>query len=178
MLGSRARSNPSSTNCSCDSQHYLPSWNWPSNVTASSARRRAKHHLRPQIQSFLSNHSFDNPKHLSHPPHPRSWTHSNAPLLKKKKTGTAQTRRTCDLYELKSDDIIEFRIDIVGKDNKTIMLDKVAAHVVCGFHNKTSPHALNNTNNTSFGTGNNSINTLNAASQTNQLQLALPRSRP
>ncbi|KAF9074708.1 hypothetical protein BDP27DRAFT_1316695 [Rhodocollybia butyracea] len=36
-------------------------------------------------------------------------------------------------YELKSDDIVEFGIDIVGEDNKTIVHHKVAARVVCIF---------------------------------------------
>ncbi|KAF9802748.1 hypothetical protein IEO21_09824 [Rhodonia placenta] len=34
-------------------------------------------------------------------------------------------------FELKSDDIVEFGIDIVGEDNKTITHHKVAARVVC-----------------------------------------------
>ncbi|KAK0446113.1 hypothetical protein EV421DRAFT_1734172 [Armillaria borealis] len=34
-------------------------------------------------------------------------------------------------FELKSDDIVEFGIDIVGEDNKTIVHHKVAARVVC-----------------------------------------------
>lgn len=34
-------------------------------------------------------------------------------------------------YELKTDDIVEFGIDIVGEDNKTIVHHKVAARVVC-----------------------------------------------
>ncbi|KAF5349358.1 hypothetical protein D9758_011785 [Tetrapyrgos nigripes] len=36
-------------------------------------------------------------------------------------------------FELKSDDIVEFGIDIVGEDNKTIVHHKVAARVVCIF---------------------------------------------
>ncbi|KAJ3785861.1 hypothetical protein GGU10DRAFT_312210 [Lentinula aff. detonsa] len=36
-------------------------------------------------------------------------------------------------YELKSDDIVEFGIDIVGEDNKTIVHHKVAARVMCIF---------------------------------------------
>ncbi|KAI0360813.1 hypothetical protein OH77DRAFT_1393258 [Trametes cingulata] len=36
-------------------------------------------------------------------------------------------------YELKSDDVVEFGIDIVGEDNKTIVHHKVAARVVCVF---------------------------------------------
>ncbi|PFH47881.1 hypothetical protein AMATHDRAFT_114022, partial [Amanita thiersii Skay4041] len=36
--------------------------------------------------------------------------------------------------ELKSDDIVEFGIDIVGEDNKTIIHHKVAARVVCVFN--------------------------------------------
>ncbi|KAI8986822.1 hypothetical protein BD414DRAFT_515051 [Trametes punicea] len=36
-------------------------------------------------------------------------------------------------YELKTDDIVEFGIDIVGEDNKTIVHHKVAARVVCVF---------------------------------------------
>lgn len=36
-------------------------------------------------------------------------------------------------YELKSDDIVEFGIDIVGEDNKTIIHHKVAARVLCVF---------------------------------------------
>ncbi|OSX63155.1 hypothetical protein POSPLADRAFT_1138902, partial [Postia placenta MAD-698-R-SB12] len=36
-------------------------------------------------------------------------------------------------FELKSDDIVEFGIDIVGEDNKTIIHHKVAARVVCVF---------------------------------------------
>ncbi|KAI0324737.1 hypothetical protein GY45DRAFT_1230501, partial [Cubamyces sp. BRFM 1775] len=36
-----------------------------------------------------------------------------------------------DLYKLKTDDILEFGIDIVGEDNKTIVHHKVAARVVC-----------------------------------------------
>ncbi|KAF9444665.1 hypothetical protein P691DRAFT_325890 [Macrolepiota fuliginosa MF-IS2] len=38
-----------------------------------------------------------------------------------------------DPYELKSDDIVEFGIDIVGEDNKTIIHHKVAARAVCVF---------------------------------------------
>ncbi|KAI0777539.1 hypothetical protein BD413DRAFT_467114 [Trametes elegans] len=38
-----------------------------------------------------------------------------------------------DPYELKTDDIVEFGIDIVGDDNKTIVHHKVAARVVCVF---------------------------------------------
>ncbi|KAF9475292.1 hypothetical protein BDN70DRAFT_996521 [Pholiota conissans] len=37
-------------------------------------------------------------------------------------------------FELKSDDIVEFGIDIVGEDNKTIIHHKVAARVVCVFN--------------------------------------------
>ncbi|KAH8116852.1 hypothetical protein DFH11DRAFT_1505549 [Phellopilus nigrolimitatus] len=37
-------------------------------------------------------------------------------------------------YELKSDDIVEFGIDIVGEDNKTIIHHKVAARVTCIFN--------------------------------------------
>ncbi|CAA7269362.1 unnamed protein product [Cyclocybe aegerita] len=36
-------------------------------------------------------------------------------------------------FELKSDDIVEFGIDIIGEDNKTIIHHKVAARVVCVF---------------------------------------------
>ncbi|KAI0314557.1 hypothetical protein OF83DRAFT_1174648 [Amylostereum chailletii] len=36
-----------------------------------------------------------------------------------------------DPFELKQDDIVEFGIDIVGEDNKTIIHHKVAARVVC-----------------------------------------------
>jgi hypothetical protein len=36
-------------------------------------------------------------------------------------------------FELKSDDIVEFGIDIVGEDNKTIIHHKVTARVVCVF---------------------------------------------
>ncbi|KAI0776410.1 hypothetical protein BC629DRAFT_1526090 [Irpex lacteus] len=36
-------------------------------------------------------------------------------------------------FELKTDDIVEFGIDIVGEDNKTIVHHKVAARVVCVF---------------------------------------------
>ncbi|KAI0088767.1 hypothetical protein BDY19DRAFT_993606 [Irpex rosettiformis] len=38
-----------------------------------------------------------------------------------------------DPFELKTDDIVEFGIDIVGEDNKTIVHHKVAARVVCVF---------------------------------------------
>ncbi|TFK17608.1 hypothetical protein FA15DRAFT_710632 [Coprinopsis marcescibilis] len=38
-----------------------------------------------------------------------------------------------DPFELKSDDIVEFGIDIVGEDNKTIIHHKVAARVLCVF---------------------------------------------
>ncbi|KAF5338000.1 hypothetical protein D9611_014979 [Ephemerocybe angulata] len=38
-----------------------------------------------------------------------------------------------DPYELKSDDIVEFGIDIVGEDNKTTIHHKVAARVICVF---------------------------------------------
>ncbi|KAJ7475237.1 hypothetical protein B0H11DRAFT_1728056 [Mycena galericulata] len=38
-----------------------------------------------------------------------------------------------DPFELKSDDIVEFGIDIVGEDNKTIIHHKVAARVTCVF---------------------------------------------
>ncbi|KAI0937681.1 hypothetical protein AcV7_003649 [Taiwanofungus camphoratus] len=37
-------------------------------------------------------------------------------------------------FELKTDDIVEFGIDIVGEDNKTIIHHKVAARVVCVFN--------------------------------------------
>ncbi|THH10705.1 hypothetical protein EW145_g1157 [Phellinidium pouzarii] len=37
-------------------------------------------------------------------------------------------------YELKTDDIVEFGIDIVGEDNKTIIHHKVAARVTCIFN--------------------------------------------
>ncbi|KAL0958532.1 hypothetical protein HGRIS_000673 [Hohenbuehelia grisea] len=37
-------------------------------------------------------------------------------------------------FELKSDDIVEFGIDIVGEDNKTIIHHKVAARIVCIFN--------------------------------------------
>ncbi|KAM6493707.1 hypothetical protein JOM56_010068, partial [Amanita muscaria] len=37
-------------------------------------------------------------------------------------------------FELKSDDIVEFGIDIIGEDNKTINHHKVAARVVCVFN--------------------------------------------
>ncbi|KAJ7641378.1 hypothetical protein FB45DRAFT_900052 [Roridomyces roridus] len=37
-------------------------------------------------------------------------------------------------FELKSDDIVEFGIDIVGEDNKTIIHHKVAARVTCVFN--------------------------------------------
>ncbi|KAF8916827.1 SMAD/FHA domain-containing protein, partial [Mucidula mucida] len=37
-------------------------------------------------------------------------------------------------FDLKSDDIVEFGIDIVGEDNKTIVHHKVAARVVCIFN--------------------------------------------
>ncbi|KAK2459473.1 hypothetical protein APHAL10511_008507 [Amanita phalloides] len=37
-------------------------------------------------------------------------------------------------FELKGDDIVEFGIDIVGEDNKTIIHHKVAARVVCVFN--------------------------------------------
>ncbi|KAF5315418.1 hypothetical protein D9619_007619 [Psilocybe cf. subviscida] len=36
-------------------------------------------------------------------------------------------------FELKSDDIVELGIDIVGEDNKTIIRHKAAARVVCVF---------------------------------------------
>ncbi|KZT63109.1 hypothetical protein DAEQUDRAFT_638877, partial [Daedalea quercina L-15889] len=36
-------------------------------------------------------------------------------------------------FELKSEDIVEFDIDIVGEDNKTIIHHKVAARVLCVF---------------------------------------------
>ncbi|KAF8573544.1 SMAD/FHA domain-containing protein [Ramaria rubella] len=36
-----------------------------------------------------------------------------------------------DPFELKTDDIVEFGIDIVGEDNKTIIHHKVAARVTC-----------------------------------------------
>ncbi|KZV75969.1 hypothetical protein PENSPDRAFT_646772 [Peniophora sp. CONT] len=36
-------------------------------------------------------------------------------------------------FELKTDDIVEFGIDIVGEDNKTVVHHKVAARVVCVF---------------------------------------------
>ncbi|KAI0649457.1 hypothetical protein C8Q79DRAFT_1005378 [Trametes meyenii] len=35
-----------------------------------------------------------------------------------------------DPYELKTDDIVEFGIEIVGEDNKTTLHHKVAAHFV------------------------------------------------
>ncbi|KDQ10943.1 hypothetical protein BOTBODRAFT_35721 [Botryobasidium botryosum FD-172 SS1] len=36
-----------------------------------------------------------------------------------------------DPFELKSDDVVEFGIDIVGEDNKTVIHHKVAARVIC-----------------------------------------------
>ncbi|KIY43423.1 hypothetical protein FISHEDRAFT_10481, partial [Fistulina hepatica ATCC 64428] len=39
-----------------------------------------------------------------------------------------------DPYDLKGDDIVEFGIDIVGEDNKTIIHHKVAARVLCIFN--------------------------------------------
>ncbi|KAL5511144.1 hypothetical protein ACEPAH_4359 [Sanghuangporus vaninii] len=41
-----------------------------------------------------------------------------------------------DPYELKTDDIVEFGIDIVGEDNRTIIHHKVAARVTCIFNNE------------------------------------------
>ncbi|PCH39624.1 hypothetical protein WOLCODRAFT_110944 [Wolfiporia cocos MD-104 SS10] len=38
-----------------------------------------------------------------------------------------------DPFKLKSDDVVEFGIDIVGEDNKTIIHHKVAARVMCVF---------------------------------------------
>ncbi|KAF5342727.1 hypothetical protein D9757_014481 [Collybiopsis confluens] len=46
-----------------------------------------------------------------------------------------------DPYELKSDDIVEFGIDIVGEDNKTIVHHKVAARVVCIFSDQDAQMA-------------------------------------
>ncbi|PPQ88765.1 hypothetical protein CVT25_008621 [Psilocybe cyanescens] len=38
-----------------------------------------------------------------------------------------------DPFELKSDDIVESSSDIVGEDNNTIILHKVAARIMCVF---------------------------------------------
>ncbi|PPQ87158.1 hypothetical protein CVT25_000148, partial [Psilocybe cyanescens] len=46
-----------------------------------------------------------------------------------------------DPFELKSDDIIEFGIDIAGKDNKANIHHKVAASVVCVFTEQDAPVA-------------------------------------
>ncbi|KAG6852225.1 hypothetical protein C0991_001827 [Blastosporella zonata] len=43
-----------------------------------------------------------------------------------------------DPNELRNDDIVEFGIDIVGDDNKTIIHHKVAARVVCVFTEQDS----------------------------------------
>ncbi|KAL1726365.1 hypothetical protein EV714DRAFT_254983 [Schizophyllum commune] len=45
-------------------------------------------------------------------------------------------------YDLKSDDIVEFGIDIVGEDNKTIIHHKVSARVVCIFSEHDAQVAL------------------------------------
>ncbi|KAF8174689.1 SMAD/FHA domain-containing protein [Mycena galopus ATCC 62051] len=39
-------------------------------------------------------------------------------------------------HELKSDDILEFGVDVVGEDNKTVMHHKVVARVACVFPDK------------------------------------------
>ncbi|KAH9918687.1 uncharacterized protein B0H18DRAFT_1086818 [Fomitopsis serialis] len=44
-------------------------------------------------------------------------------------------------FELKSEDIVEFGIDIVGEDNKTIIHHKVAARVLCVFNDQDAQAA-------------------------------------
>ncbi|KAI0077601.1 hypothetical protein K474DRAFT_1661536 [Panus rudis PR-1116 ss-1] len=44
-------------------------------------------------------------------------------------------------FELKTDDVVEFGIDIVGEDNKTIIHHKVAAKVVCVFTEQDAQNA-------------------------------------
>ncbi|KAJ7315169.1 SMAD/FHA domain-containing protein, partial [Mycena albidolilacea] len=43
--------------------------------------------------------------------------------------------RESDAYELKSDDILEFGIDIVSEDKKTVLHRKVVVRVTCVFPN-------------------------------------------
>ncbi|KZP07502.1 hypothetical protein FIBSPDRAFT_902029 [Athelia psychrophila] len=52
--------------------------------------------------------------------------------------GMGGKQQESEPYELKSDDIVEFGIDIVGEDNKTVIHHKVAASVVCVFSNAIS----------------------------------------
>ncbi|TRM68625.1 hypothetical protein BD626DRAFT_482302 [Schizophyllum amplum] len=53
-----------------------------------------------------------------------------------------------DPYDLKSEDIVEFGIDIVGEDNKTIIHHKVSARVVCIFSEHDAQVALRAEQNT------------------------------
>ncbi|KAJ7182604.1 hypothetical protein C8R43DRAFT_967543 [Mycena crocata] len=50
--------------------------------------------------------------------------------------------RESEPYELKSDDILEFGVDIVSEDNKTVLHRKVVARVTCVFANKPGPQPL------------------------------------
>ncbi|KAJ7471184.1 hypothetical protein B0H11DRAFT_1374053 [Mycena galericulata] len=47
--------------------------------------------------------------------------------------------RESEPYELKSDDILEFGVDIVSEDNKTVLHRKVVARVTCVFPSKYQP---------------------------------------
>ncbi|PPQ89914.1 hypothetical protein CVT25_009527 [Psilocybe cyanescens] len=46
---------------------------------------------------------------------------------------TSNEGHKADPFETKNDNVIEFGIDISGRDNKTIIHHKVAAHVMCMF---------------------------------------------
>ncbi|KAJ7204574.1 hypothetical protein C8J57DRAFT_1100759 [Mycena rebaudengoi] len=72
--------------------------------------------------------------------HAEVWEEGNKIFIKdvKSSNGTfingerlSQEGLESEPYELKSDDIVEFGIDIVGEDNKTIIHHKVAARVSC-----------------------------------------------
>ncbi|KAJ7171051.1 hypothetical protein C8R46DRAFT_1349166 [Mycena filopes] len=52
--------------------------------------------------------------------------------------------RESDPYELKSDDILEFGVDIVSEDNKTVLHRKVVARVACVFPVGPSPFSQQN----------------------------------
>ncbi|KAJ7078511.1 hypothetical protein C8R44DRAFT_895937 [Mycena epipterygia] len=83
--------------------------------------------------------------------HAEVWEESNKIFIKdvKSSNGTfingerlSLEGRESEPYELKSDDILEFGVDIVSEDNKTVLHRKVVARVTCVFPNKTGHQPL------------------------------------
>ncbi|KAJ6536015.1 hypothetical protein DFH09DRAFT_1402372 [Mycena vulgaris] len=77
--------------------------------------------------------------------HAEVWEESNKIFIKdvKSSNGTfingerlSLEGRESEPYELKSDDILEFGVDIVSEDNKTVLHRKVVARVTCVFPSK------------------------------------------